>query len=166
MIRVRNVADINPPITTVASGFWTSAPAELDNAIGKNPREATAAVIITGRNRVCKPLITRSVISVIPSFSSLLNSAISTMPLSTATPNRAIKPTPAEMEKFIPLNHNANTPPIADIGTAEKIRKVCTTELNVKNSSTKISSNATGTAIASLVFAASRFWNCPPKVTK
>ena len=46
------MAVISPPITTVASGFCTSAPAEVDNAIGRKPREATAAVIITGRNLV------------------------------------------------------------------------------------------------------------------
>ena len=57
---VSNVAVISPPITTVASGFCTSAPAEVDNAIGRKPSEATAAVMITGRNRVFSPLITRS----------------------------------------------------------------------------------------------------------
>ena len=52
---VRKVAVINPPITTVASGRCTSAPAPLLNAIGKNPNEATAAVINTGRNRISVP---------------------------------------------------------------------------------------------------------------
>jgi hypothetical protein len=32
---VRKVAVINPPITTVANGFCTSAPAPVLNAIGK-----------------------------------------------------------------------------------------------------------------------------------
>jgi len=36
--------------------------------------------------------------------------------------------TSAEMEKFIPRIHKANTPPIAAIGTAEKISKACFTE--------------------------------------
>ncbi|MNQ83699.1 hypothetical protein D3C85_987920 [compost metagenome] len=49
-INVSNVADISPPITTDANGFWTSAPALVENAIGKNPSAATDAVIITGRN--------------------------------------------------------------------------------------------------------------------
>ena len=97
-----------------------------------NPSEATAAVIITGLSRVCSPLRTLSVISVIPSFSSLLNSDINTIPLSTATPNSAMNPTPAEIEKFIPLIQRANTPPIAAIGTAVYIRSVSLTELNVK----------------------------------
>ena len=52
---VKNVAVINPPITTVANGFCTSAPAPLLNAIGKKPSEATAAVISTGRKRIFVP---------------------------------------------------------------------------------------------------------------
>ena len=35
-------------MTTVASGFCTSAPAEFDKAIGRKPSEATAAVSSTG----------------------------------------------------------------------------------------------------------------------
>ena len=52
MTNVKNVAVISPPITTVAKGFCTSAPAEADKAMGKNPSDAAAAVIITGRKRV------------------------------------------------------------------------------------------------------------------
>ena len=49
---VKSVAVSKPPITTVANGRCTSAPAPLLNAIGKKPKEATAAVIKTGRRRV------------------------------------------------------------------------------------------------------------------
>ena len=38
-----------PPMTTVASGRWTSAPAPVAMAIGTKPRLATSAVISTGR---------------------------------------------------------------------------------------------------------------------
>ena len=41
-----------PPITTVAKGRWTSAPVPVAKAIGIKPREATNAVIKTGRNRM------------------------------------------------------------------------------------------------------------------
>jgi len=118
MINVNNVAEINPPITTVANGFCTSAPAEVDNAMGRKPNDATAAVMMTGLKRVCKPFFTRSIMSVTPSFSSRLNSAMSTIPFSTATPNKAMKPTPAEIEKSMPRIHKARMPPIADMGTA------------------------------------------------
>ena len=45
----------NPPMTTVASGCWTSAPAPVEMAIGMNPRLATSAVMSTGRMRVTPP---------------------------------------------------------------------------------------------------------------
>ena len=67
MTRVRKVAVINPPITTVARGRCTSAPPDVEIAIGKNPKEATAAVIITGRNLTFVPVMIRSIMSVIPS---------------------------------------------------------------------------------------------------
>ncbi len=48
-------AEINPPITTVASGFCSSAPVPVASAIGTKPSEATSAVMATGRNRVIAP---------------------------------------------------------------------------------------------------------------
>ena len=45
--KVKNVATINLPITTVAKGFCTSAPKPLLNAIRKKPSDATNAVIKT-----------------------------------------------------------------------------------------------------------------------
>lgn len=49
-INVSNVEDINPPMTTVASGLCTSAPEPVDKAMGINPNDATSAVINIGRN--------------------------------------------------------------------------------------------------------------------
>ena len=54
--RVSSVLDMRPPITTVANGFCTSAPVPVARAMGMNPKEATSAVISTGRNRVTAPL--------------------------------------------------------------------------------------------------------------
>jgi hypothetical protein len=39
-----------PPMTTVASGRWTSAPDPADRAMGTNPRLAASAVVTTGRS--------------------------------------------------------------------------------------------------------------------
>jgi hypothetical protein len=47
--------EMSPPMTTVASGFWTSAPVPVAMAIGTKPREATSAVINTGRKHVSAP---------------------------------------------------------------------------------------------------------------
>ena len=56
--KVKKVAINKPPITTVANGLCTSAPSPVLSAIGKNPSEATDAVINTGRKRVLVPIIT------------------------------------------------------------------------------------------------------------
>ncbi len=41
-----------------------------------------------------------------------------TRPLSTATPKRAMKPTPAEIENGMPRKARAKTPPVVANGTA------------------------------------------------
>ena len=116
---VNKVADTKPPITTVAKGRCTSAPAFVEIAIGKKPSAAAAAVNITGRRRSLAPLIILSFISSIPSFFNSLKCSINTIPFSTAIPNNAIKPTPAEILKGKSLIHNKNTPPTAESGIAE-----------------------------------------------
>ena len=131
-INVNKVAVINPPITTVANGFWTSAPALLLIAIGRNPREATAAVNITGLNLTLVPSFILSYTLSIPCFLSSLKYPINTIPFNTATPKRAINPTPAEILNGISRNHNATIPPMADNGIAVNINKDCLIELNVK----------------------------------
>src|SRR5690606_4034002 len=75
--KVNAVAEINPPITTVAKGFCTSAPALVLNAIGKKPKLATDAVINTGLSLVLAPSIILGIMSSQPSFSNLLKVAIS-----------------------------------------------------------------------------------------
>ena len=116
---VRNVARSKPPITTVASGRCTSEPAPVLVAIGKNPSEATNAVISTGRKRIFVPSKTIFFVSVSPAFLIRLNSANNTIPFNTATPNKAMKPTPALMLKGNPLSAKNKIPPIADSGIAE-----------------------------------------------
>ena len=50
-MRVRSVETIRPPITTVARGLCTSAPADFAIAIGTNPSDATSPVSRTGLRR-------------------------------------------------------------------------------------------------------------------
>ncbi|MOA22656.1 hypothetical protein D3C78_1432300 [compost metagenome] len=57
---------------------------------------------------------------------------MSTIPFNTATPNKAMKPTPADILKGMPLSNNAITPPMADKGTAVKTNIVCVRDLKVK----------------------------------
>ena len=63
---VKIVAVNNPPITTVASGRCTSAPADDEIVIGKNPKAAAAAVSKTGRNLSVVPFRISSFMSFIP----------------------------------------------------------------------------------------------------
>ncbi|MNI38719.1 hypothetical protein D3C81_1213670 [compost metagenome] len=88
-----------------------------------------------------------------------MNVPIKTIPLSTATPNKAIKPIPALILKGMPRNINANTPPIALIGIAVKISVACLKEWNVKYNSIKISNKDTGTAINRRELAFCKFSN-------
>ncbi len=115
---VKNVADTRPPMTTVAKGRCTSAPALVEIAIGKKPRAAAEAVSNTGRRRSRVPRRIRSVISVKPCCLSSLKCSINTMPFSTAIPNKAMKPTPAEMLKGISRSQSRRTPPTAANGMA------------------------------------------------
>ncbi len=114
---VSAVEVIRPPITTVASGRCTSAPVPVASAIGMKPRLATRAVIKTGRTRsIAPPMMAPSMSS--PSSSCLRIALIITSPLRTATPESAMNPTDAVMEKGIPRIAKANTPPARAIGTA------------------------------------------------
>ena len=134
-------------MTTVASGRCTSAPAFVDTAIGKKPKAAAVAVSNTARKRSVAPLVMSSFLSIIPCFFNSLKCSSITIPLSTAIPKSAIKPTPAEILNGIPRNHNKKIPPTAESGIAVKINKASLTDLKAKYNIIKIKSNATGTAI-------------------
>ena len=143
----------------MARGRCTSAPEPVLRAIGKKPMLATMAVIKTGRRRSSVPCLIRAYISPTPSCSSLLNVPTRTIPFNTATPKSAIKPIPALILKGKPHTSKANTPPIALIGIAVKIKLACLSEENVKYRSANIKNSEIGTAIISLRLAASRFSN-------
>ena len=121
IISVRTVDTINPPITTVANGLCTSAPADVAIAIGTNPNEATSPVRNTGLSRCGHPCLIILPVHMVYSFFFLksLKWLIIRIPFNTATPNRAINPTPAEILNGNPLSHKATIPPISDNGTVE-----------------------------------------------
>ena len=158
-IIVSNVDVTSPPITTVASGRCTSAPSPVERAIGRNPSEATRAVIVTGRRRSRVPMMTTRRGLSTPRACSDLKAASRTMPLRTATPKSAMKPTPAEMLNGIPRSTSAAIPPMEASGTAEKISSACVVLENVRYRRNKISSIATGTATERRRVAAARFSN-------
>ena len=86
--------------------------------MGRNPNDATAAVINTGLNLEDVPVSTMSLMLNFVSAFSLLNSLIKTIPFNTATPKRAINPTPAEILNGKSLIHNKTIPPMAERGMA------------------------------------------------
>ena len=79
------------------------------SAMGTNPRDATRAVISTGRRRVRAPSTIASV-NGRPSARSLRMKVTITRPFRTAMPDRAMKPTAAEMENGMPRNARAAMP--------------------------------------------------------
>jgi hypothetical protein len=136
-----------PPITTVASGRCTSEPAPTLIAIGRKPSEATSAVISTGRRRPSAPS-TIAASSAAPCARSLRMNAIITRPFSTATPDSAMKPTPAEIDSGMPRSASASTPPVSASGTPLNTIAASRAEPNAQNSSAKISTSVTGTTMA------------------
>jgi hypothetical protein len=96
------VAVINPPITTIASGFCVSDPIPLDIAAGNNPIAAISAVITTGLILEATPASIAKSIGFF-SFIFFLNTDTSITPFCTQIPNNAIKPTPAEIPNIVPV---------------------------------------------------------------
>ncbi len=160
-IRVSRVAVSRPPTTTVASGRCTSAPGEVLKAMGKNPSISVRAVRITGRRRRSVPRYTRRNTLFIPSPLSSLKKLIRTTPFRTAIPNRAMKPTAAEMLKGIPRNHRVNTPPMAARGTAENTSSDCFNEPNNAYRRVNINPRTSGTTHKRRLFALCRFSYSP-----
>ena len=116
-------------MTTVASGFCTSAPAPLANAIGTKPRLATSAVITTGRSRWKAPACAASARPIPDRIRSWIDDTM-TRPLSTAIPDSAMKPTAAEIEKSMPRTNSSNTPPTSANGTPVKTIAASRTDPN------------------------------------
>ena len=108
-----------PPITTVASGRCTSAPAPTLNAIGTKPRLATSAVISTGRRRVSAPSRIASS-SGLPSSRRLPDEGQHHDAVEHRDADSAMKPTPAEIDSGRPRSSSAATPPVSASGTPEK----------------------------------------------
>ena len=86
-----------PPMTTVASGRWISAPGVVAMAMGMKPNPATSAVMRIGRSRTMAASRAASWGST-PSCRRCSTALTQTSPFSTATPKSAMKPTPAEIE--------------------------------------------------------------------
>jgi hypothetical protein len=118
---VKTVEVTKPPTTTVARGLCTSLPIPVENKSGIIPSAAARAVINTGRNLKLAPLIEASS-TANPSIISWFMYVTNTIPLSSAIPNSAIKPTEAGTERFCPVIHNPTIPPTRARGIFDKIK--------------------------------------------
>ena len=85
-----------------------------------------------------------------------------TSPLSTATPDSAMKPTAAETENGMPRSQSATMPPDSASGTALKTSSASRAEPSAANSIRKIITKQAGTTMVRRCRAEARFSNCPP----
>ena len=89
---------MRPPTTTTARGRWISEPGPWANSSGTRLSTVMVAVMRTGRRRLRHPSTIASPVG-LPCSSSCVMYERSTMPLSTAMPNRAMKPTEAGTDR-------------------------------------------------------------------
>lgn len=87
----------------------------------------------------------------------------STNPLSTTTPDRAIKPTAAEMESGISRKAKAMTPPVNANGTPVNTNKLLRILPKAMKIMVKINNNATGTTTIKRLVADCICSNVPPQ---
>ena len=87
-----------------------------------------------------------------------------TSPLSTATPDNAMKPTAAETENGMPRSQSATMPPDSASGTALKTSSASRAEPSAANRIRKIITKQAGTTMVRRSRAEARFSNCPPQV--
>ena len=127
------------------------------------PTDATRAVIATGLSRVTAPSMIASRADWPFSISCLMKVNI-TSPLSTATPDSAMKPTAAETENGMPRSQSATIPPDSASGTALKTSSASRAEPSAANRIRKIIAKQAGTTMARRCRAEVRFSNCPPQV--
>jgi hypothetical protein len=90
-IRVNKVEDTSPPITTIASGFCTSAPVWVVITSGSKPKAVVIAVMRTGLSLDKEPLITAS-LTERPCFLRYSKLEINISAFVKAIPKRAINP--------------------------------------------------------------------------
>ena len=151
----------SPPTTTVASGLCTSAPTPVASIMGTNPRAATSAVMSTGRARSRAALMAASA-GPFPSSSSASSRDMRTTPFSTAMPERAMKPTAAEMETGMPRRARTIIPPTEAKGTFMKMSSAGLSLRKAKSSTATMRASTAGMTRARRRLASSSVSYWPP----
>ena len=88
--------------------------------------------------------------------------AIMTKPFNTATPDRAMKPTPAEMDNGIPRSASAMTPPVSASGTPLNTIAASFADPKAMNSRANMRAKVTGTTTERRWLAEINCSNVPP----
>ncbi|MNC70982.1 hypothetical protein D3C75_1218490 [compost metagenome] len=83
--------------------------------------------------------------------------------MSTATPDKAMNPTPAEMDNGMSRNHSASTPPVRANGMPVNTSRPSLRLLNIISNSAMTSSKATGTTTCRRSAADCSCSNWPPQ---
>ena len=122
------------------------------NAIGMKPSDATNAVVSTGRKRVNAPSNMAS-LKLKPFFLNSLIKETITNPFKMAIPDRAIKPTAAEIEKGMSRNISAKIPPVRASGTPVKMIMASLKEPSANNRILTIITSVAGTTMLNLCVA-------------
>ena len=89
-----------------------------------------------------------------------------TIPLSTAMPLSAMKPTPAEIDSGRSRSISAATPPVSASGTPENTTSASRPEPKARNSKPRISTSVSGTTIDSRCVAEISCSKVPPYSTQ
>jgi len=89
-----------------------------------------------------------------------------TSPFSTATPDRAMKPTPADIDIGSPRSHSAATPPVSASGTPVKTSMPSRRLPNMANSSSASTSSVSGSTMRRRAAADSSCSKVPPQAVQ
>ncbi len=92
--------------------------------------------------------------------------AIITKPFRTATPDKAIKPTAAEMDSGMSRSHKETRPPVSANGMPLNTSKPSLKLPNIMNSKVNTSNSATGTTISNRRVADCNCSNWPPQLVQ
>lgn len=148
-----------PPTIMIAKGFCISEPILVEIAAGANPIDPIKAIIKIGRIRLMVPNSMALFKLDFLKFSRM--TAIKMMALIVLTPNKMMKPMPAEMPKIVPVIQSDRNPPMNANGMLQTAIMVSLRLLKLKYNKNKINNKTAGTTIINCLLALSLLSNSP-----
>ena len=168
-IKVRMVELSTPPIMGAATRCITSDPVPSMSMIGRRPAMVEQVVIMIGRRRCSAAFTVFSIRSsgsglaavILIVFNDLFRNPSITIPLSTATPARAINPMPAAMDRLKSRIYSNHTPPPKANGRVAMIRHTSVILRKFRYNKMNMMKRVTGTTIDNLSIARFMYSYCP-----